>query len=60
MKNNMQGARAIAAAHAARAQGAVPALGPAMMMAPALGPAPVSQSYGQAPISYAPPPVRGP
>jgi len=51
MKNNMQGARAIAAAHQARAQGAAPALGPAMM-APALGPAPVSQNYGQPPQSY--------
>jgi hypothetical protein len=56
MKNNMQGARAIAAAHLARTQGAAPALAPAAM-APALGPAPVSQSYGQPPQSYGPMPA---
>ena len=55
MKNNMQGARAVAAVHQQRAQQGAPMLGQPPM-APALGPAPVSQGYGQ-PASYGQPPA---
>jgi hypothetical protein len=48
MKNNMQGARNIAA-HALTSMGSAPALGPAPQQIP-------QQQYGAPPVSYGPPP----
>ena len=53
MKNNMLGARAVAVVHQQRVQGA-PMLGQPSM-APALGPAPVSQGYGAPAQGYGAP-----